>query len=109
MKSPEFPMPAGEYVVSNGVSNISLLRVDEPAAAGEQSWSLSDSMTIADVTHGPCRSARYRPRQTSGQCSPENAPQTVFPLGPGEQPPSVQYCDRKIYAVLIVIGRPVYA
>ena len=107
MKAPDFPMPAGKYYVTNGEEHISLLTVDPPDATGKQAWSLSDNKTIANVTHGPCRSTRYTPENVSGTCSPVNANQNVFPLKPGEDPPPVQGCKRKKYAVLIVFGKPI--
>ena len=107
MKAPEFPMPSGKYYVTNGEEHISLLTVDPPDSKGKQTWSLSDGKTIADVTHGPCRSTRYTPENGLGTCSPVNANQNVFPLKPGEDPPPVQGCKRKKYAVLIVFGKPV--
>ena len=107
MKAPEFPMPSGKYYVTNGEEHISLLTVDPPDSKGKQTWSLSGGKTIADVTHGPCRSTRYTPENGLGTCSPVNANQNVFPLKPGEDPPPVQGCKRKKYAVLIVFGKPV--
>ena len=107
MKAPDFPMPAGKYYVTNGEEHISLLTVDPPDATGKQAWSLSDNKTIANVTHGPCRSTRYTPENGSGTCSPVNANQNVFPLKLGEDPPPVQGCKRKKYAVLIVFGKPI--
>ena len=107
MKAPEFPMPAGKYYVTNGEEHISLLTVEPPDTTGKQAWSLSDNKTIANVTHGPCRSTRYTPENGLGTCSPVNANQNVFPLKPGEDPPPVQGCKRKKYAVLIVFGKPV--
>ena len=109
MKAPEFPMPAGQYLVTDGEENVSILTVEEADAGGEQAWSLSDGKTIADVTHGPCRSARYTPEGASGTCSPEDADQSVFPLVPGAAPPAVEGCRKVDYAVLIVIGLPVGA
>ena len=107
MKAPEFPMPSGKYYVTNGEEHISLLTVDPPDSKGKQTWSLSDGKTIADVTHGPCRSTRYTPENGLGTCSPVKANRNVFPLKPGEDPPPVQGCKRKKYAVLIVFGKPV--
>ena len=107
MKAPDFPMPAGKYYVTNGEEHISLLTVDPPDATGKQAWSLSDNKTIANVTHVPCRSTRYTPENGSGTCSPVNANQNVFPLKLGEDPPPVQGCKRKKYAVLIVFGKPI--
>ena len=106
MKAPDFPMPAGQFYVTNGEDHISLLTVEAPDAEGRQSWSLSDDKTIANVTHGPCRSARYTPEGESASCTPENANQAVFPLGPGDSPPAVSGCHKKEYAVLIVFALP---
>ncbi len=107
MKAPEFPMPAGQYLVTNGEENISLLTVKSPDTQGKQSWYLDSGKTIADVTHGPCRSARYTPESATGTCTPDKAAQSVFPLAPGESPPSVTGCNKKDYAVLIVFALPV--
>ena len=107
MKAPEFPMPSGKYYVTNGEEYVSLLTVDPPDSKGKQTWSLSDGKTIANVTHGPCRSTRYTPENGLGTCSPVNASLEAFPLKPGEDPPPVKGCKRKKYAVLIVFGKPV--
>ncbi len=107
MKAPEFPMPAGKYYVTNGEDQISLLTVEQADNNGKQAWSLSNDKTIANVTHGPCRSARYTPTNAPSTCSPINANLEAFPLKPGESPPLVPGCDRKEYAVLIVFGFPV--
>ena len=106
MKAPNFPISAGQYYVTNGEEHISLLTVKQPDAEGRQAWSLSNNKTIADVTHGPCRSARYTPEESSGTCSPDDVNRTVFPLKPGEAPPLVRGCNRKQYSVLIVFGLP---
>jgi hypothetical protein len=106
MKAPDFPIPAGQYYVTNGQDQISLLTIETPDSAGKQAWSLSDDKTIADVTHGPCRSARYLPQDGAATCTPANADQNAFPLKPGEQPPAVHGCIKKEYAVLIVFGLP---
>ena len=107
MKAPQFPIPARKYYVTNGEEHISLLTVEQPDSDGKQAWSLSDGKTIADVTHGPCRSARYTPEGDSGTCSPANANRDAFPLKPGEAPPPVLGCNRDQYSVLIVFGFPV--
>ena len=107
MKAPQFPIPARKYYVTNGEEHISLLTVEQPDSDGKQAWSLSDGKTIADVTHGPCRSARYTPVGDSGTCSPANANRDAFPLKPGEAPPPVLGCNRDQYSVLIVFGFPV--
>ena len=109
MKAPEFPIPAGEYLVTNGEKNVTVLTVGEPDAGGRQRWSLGDGMTLGDVTHGPCRSARYTPEGASGSCGPDAADASAFPLPLGEGLPDVPGCRKVTYAVLIVIGVPVTA
>jgi len=107
MKAPDFPISPGKYLVTNGEEHASLLTIEPPDKDGKQNWSLSDGKNIGNVTHGPCRSARYTPAGASGTCSPENADLSAFPLKPGEQLPPVSLCNRKIYSVLIVFGYPV--
>lgn len=107
MKAPEFPMPAGQYLVTNGEDLAAELTIEGPDADGRQAWSLSHGRVLKDVTHGPCRSARYTPEGESGTCSPAKADQSVFPLAPAEPPPPVAGCKRKQYAVLIVFALPV--
>ena len=106
MKAPEFPIPAGQYYVTNGEENISLLTVKEADGEGNHAWSLTDDKTIRDVTHGPWRFARYTPEAESGSCSPKYADRSAFPLKPGEAPLLVSGCNRKNYAVLIVFAVP---
>jgi len=100
-------MAAGKYYVTNGEEHISLLTVEKPDVDGIQAWSLSDGKNIANVTHGPCRSARYTPEGVTGTCSPKDADRKVFPLKPGESPPPVTGCIRDEYAVLIIFALPV--
>lgn len=107
MRSPDFPISAGKYYVTNGEDHISLLTIEPPDQNGKQRWSLSDGKTISNVTHGPCRSARYTPEGASGTCTPENADLSLFPLKLGETLPPVADCNRKIYSVLIVFGFPI--
>ena len=94
MNAPEFPIPARQYYVTNGEENIFLLTVGEADAEGKQAWSLTDDKTIGDVTHGPCRSARYTPESESGSCSPKYADRSAFPLKPSEAPPLVSRCNK---------------
>ena len=107
MRAPEFPISVGQYYVTNGEDHISLLTIGAPDKDGKQAWSLSDGKTLKDVTHGPCRSARYTPVGTSGTCTPEKANLSDFPLAPGKDVPAIEMCNRQIYAVLIVFGFPV--
>ena len=71
MEKPSFPIPSGKYVVTGDREVTTVLRVAE-----DGSWSL-DKGTLYDVTHLPCRAARY----TGG--SPANARLSDFPVTPG--------------------------
>ena len=92
--------------MTNGQEHISFFTVEKPDADGVHAWSLSDAKTVADVTRGPCCSARYTPKGASVTCSPADADRGVFPLKIGQASPAVDGCNRKQYAVLIVFGLP---
>lgn len=66
-------------------------------------WSLEQG-ELYDVTHLPCRSARYTP---NGDGSPLTANQSNFPVKPGAEMPKVDGCNKLDYAVLFVIGKEV--
>lgn len=103
MEAPDFPMPAGRYVVTGDRETTSILTVHAPDASGEQKWELADDATIYDVTHLRCRAARYTP--TAGQtCTPDRAPRNVFPMSPDRSMPEVEGCKKQDYAVLFVIA-----
>lgn len=73
-------------------------------------WELQKG-TLYDVTHLPCRSARYtKPassESSSNSCSPTSAIQKDFPVRPGAEMPKVPGCDKQDYAVLFVLGEEV--
>ena len=72
---------------------------------GKQRWQLGDEASLFDVTHMPCRSARYTPLPDSAvSCSPANADKSLFKVAPGSEMPAVNGCQKQDYAVLIVIG-----
>lgn len=102
MESPEFPMPAGQFMVTGNRAAKSVLTVEAPAADGSQHWSLDGGANIYDVTHLRCRSAVYTPG--AGACSPTSARQSDFPVAPGAEMPAVAGCSKQDYAVLIVFG-----
>ena len=79
-----------------------VLTVNPKDADGNQNWMLDDGAKLYDVTHLPCRSARYTPN--SGGGSPVTAKQSDFPVAPGAEMPAVQGCDKQDYAVLFVVG-----
>lgn len=96
MEKPDFPIPPGRYLVT-GDREITTTLTVEPGGG----WKL-DAGTLYDVTHLPCRSARYVP--TSADGSPAAAPAAQFPVTPGGLMPSVPGCDKKDYAVVFVVG-----
>lgn len=106
MEAPEFPLKAGQYLVTGGREVLSVLTVFEADATGNQRWELEGDDTIYDVTHLGCRSAVYTPASTDQMCTPDNVPQDVFRLTPDIPMPEVAGCNKQDYAVLIVVGLP---
>lgn len=96
MEKPDFPVAPGRYLVTGGRTVTTALTVTE---TGE--WSLENGK-LYDVTHLPCRSARYTPNGGNG--SPATANPRDFPVTPGAEMPRVDGCDKQDYAVLFVIG-----
>lgn len=97
MPEPSFPISAGRYLVTGGRIETTGLTIDESG-----NWSL-DSGTLYDVTHLPCRSARYQP--TTKTASPANANLREFPVFPGASMPAIPGCSKQDYAVLFLIGK----
>jgi hypothetical protein len=75
--------------------------VDKDGAAR---WELDNGATLGDVTHLPCRSARYQPATSGTECSPDQASRAAFPVTPGAPMPAIPGCHKQDYAVLFVIG-----
>jgi hypothetical protein len=96
MERPEFPLPPGRYLVTGGRSVTTGLTVESTGY-----WRL-DEGSLYDVTHLPCRSARYRPISPSG--SPKVANLNEFPVRPGAVMPEVPGCTKQDYAVLFLVG-----
>lgn len=97
MEAPKFPVAPGRYLVTGGRLVTTILTVDDGG-----SWKLDDGK-LYDVTHLPCRSARYTPTSEGG--SPLTARQFDFPVTPGAEMPAVPGCNKQDYAVLFVIGK----
>lgn len=105
MEKPDFPVPAGKYLVTGDRDVTTVLTIHPKAEDGTQRWDLAEGAKLYDVTHLACRSARYTPAATSTRaCSPASAPKQAFPVAPGAIMPSVEGCNKQDYAVLIVIG-----
>jgi hypothetical protein len=104
MEKPDFPLSPGRYLVTGAREVTTLLTVDPPKSNGKQSWRLDDG-TLYDVTHLPCRSARYCPRRgEEGKRSPADVNTQDFPVRPGAEMPPVTGCDKQDYAVLFVLA-----
>ena len=106
MEAPQFPLPPGKYLVTGAREVTTVLTIHPSDQNGRRRWELGDKVTLHDVTHLACRSARYTPASGDGSCSPANAMQTAFPVDPGGAMPPVRGCNKQDYTVLIVMGVP---
>jgi hypothetical protein len=104
MEPPVFPIPAGRYLVTGDREVTTLLTIYPADARGASRWALDDHAKLCDVTHLPCRAARYRSTASGGSCSPASVPKTAFPVAPGAMMPAVEGCAKQDYAVVFVIG-----
>ena len=85
MEKPDFPLPPGKYVVTGGREITTVLTISDDG----DSWSLDDGARLHDVTHLPCRSARYKPDLDSAAASAASARPEDFPVTPGGAMPDV--------------------
>jgi hypothetical protein len=104
MEQPTFSLPPGQYVVTGNREVTATLTIHPADRNGDQRWELDKGVTLYDVTHLACRSARYTPAAGDGSCSPANVQKTAFPVAPGGTMPPVEGCKKQDYRVLIVIG-----
>jgi hypothetical protein len=108
-------LPPGQYLVTGDREITTRLTVSVDAETSETRWEL-DQGTLFDVTHLPCRAARYT-AATSGSGAEDEKPASTFPIEkvgakdypvkPGASMPPVDGCSKQDYAVLFVIGLPV--
>jgi len=105
MEKPLFEIEPGMYVVTGEREVTTTLIVHEKDDNGVQAWELADNARLHDVTHMPCRSARYTPLNAEADCSPSSVDRSLFKIAPGSVMPDVPGCHRLDYSVLIVIGR----
>jgi hypothetical protein len=102
MESPKFPLPSGRYLVTGGRLITTGITINT-----DGTWKFDDdTTTLYDVTHLPCRSARYKP-STTNNCSPNNANLRNFPVSPGREMPNINDCTKQDYAVLFLIGKAI--
>jgi hypothetical protein len=102
MEPPVFPVPPGKYLVTGDREVTTVLTIHAADADGDIRWELGDHAKLYDVTHRPCRAARYT--SATGEGSPANVPKTAFPVAPGGTMPPVEGCEKNDYAVIFVIG-----
>eukprot|EP00978_Attheya_sp_CCMP212_P012296 scaffold30530_cov43-Attheya_sp.AAC.3 len=100
METPSFPLTSGQYLVTGGKLTTAILSYDKK----NNSWQLASPqngkpVALDDVTHGPCRAARYH----GG--SPQSINPRDFPVRPGALMPHVPGCEKQDYSVLFVIGK----
>ena len=106
MEKPDFPIRAGRYLVTGGRKVTTILTIDPPDASGTQKWKLDDGK-LYDVTHLPCRSAKYMPidgTKNDAGGSPADANLADYPVQPGAEMPSIPGCNKQDYAVLFVLA-----
>jgi hypothetical protein len=104
MEKPDFPVPPGKYIVTGDREVTTVLTIHSMDKDGARRWELANGAKLYDVTHLPCRSARYTPATSENSCSPARAQKTAFPVKPGGPMPPVEGCNKQDYAVLFVIG-----
>ena len=98
MPQPEFPLPPGKYLVTGARRVTTGLTID---TGGK--WRL-DEGRLYDVTHLPCRAARYRPAEGEDG-SPATVRRVDFPVTPGGVMPDVPGTEKRIYSVLFIVGK----
>jgi hypothetical protein len=99
MPKPDFPLPAGKYKVTGGREVTTVLTISTDGG-----WKLDDGARLYDVTHLPCRAARYTPNSVDVNPSPANADQSEFPVAPGgAMPPVTGYVD-EAYSVIFILA-----
>ena len=104
MEKPDFPVPPGKYLVTGDRETVTILTVHAENEVGDRRWELANGVNLFDVTHLPCRTARYTPVAEVNSCSPAQALISNFPVIPGGKMPVVEGCSQQDYSVLFIIG-----
>ena len=109
MEKPEFSVPPGKYIVTGDRETVAMLTIHPEDDQGVHRWELDNDATLYDVTHLPCRSARYTPADGADPdaCSPASAQRRNFPVTPGGAMPPVPGCHKQDYAVLFIVAEAV--
>lgn len=103
MEKPVFSIQPGKYIVTGNRETSAVLTV-HPEENGTMQWDLNKGANLHDVTHLGCRSARYTPAISGGECSPSRAPRSAFKIAPGTLMPSVEGCKKQDYSVLFIVA-----
>lgn len=90
MEKPD-PLPPGKYEVTGDREVTTTLTIFPKDNDGKQRWELANGAKLFDVTHLPCRSARYQ----GSSCSPASAAASDFPVTPGAAMPKVPNCQKE--------------
>ena len=99
-KTTQQVIPRKRYIVTGDRKITTVLSVYDNGR-----WQLEKG-TLYDVTHLPCRSARYTGQ--AGSCQPTAAAKDRdFPVKPGAAMPPIPGCQKQDYAVLFVLGEEV--
>jgi len=106
MEKPSFPLAPGKYLVTGNREAVAELTIYPNDESGDRKWELTEGINLYDVTHLPCRSARFRPSTDGSICTPANALIPAFPITPGTAMPPVSGCRKLDYSVLFIIGLP---
>ena len=106
METPS-PLPAGKYKVTWLNWRKGASRDVELSISTSGTWALDSPPgfarpTLHDVTHLPCRAAKYTQPSDGSKCLPEYANQANFPVTPGATMPAVPGCAKLDYAVLFL-------
>mmetsp|Transcript_8927 Transcript_8927/g.10432 ORF Transcript_8927/g.10432 Transcript_8927/m.10432 type:complete len:260 (+) Transcript_8927:93-872(+) len=113
MEPPDpFPLQEGKYLVTGGRTVTTTLIISQESnkdGTVTTKWKLEEG-TLYDITHLPCRSARYQPivaggDDEDGPGSPGAANPKDFPVTPGAIMPSVPGTTQQDYAVIFVVGK----
>merc|ERR1712238_641128 len=110
LEAPEpFPLKEGKYLVTGGRTITTTLIIYQESSNNKSwKWRLEEG-TLYDITHLPCRSARYQPIgayiDENGPGSPGAANPKDFPVTPGAIMPSVPGTTQQDYAVIFVVGK----
>merc|ERR1719499_931864 len=97
MRPPDEILPAGIYEVTGNREVTTTLAVEADGV-----WKLADGASLHDVTHLPCRAARYI--AIENDASPFNADLSDFPVIPGGPMPPIRGYEKTDYSVVFVLA-----